>query len=198
MRVTDKHSEATMIQADNEIERAVLSFLDTLSTGELERIRAWFVPDAVWQVQARAIPGAGTHKGRDVIVDKFLAPIRGMFVPGDPKIQVRALASKGPLVLAEIRGTGRLADGRPYDNLYAWAFEVRDGKIATIREYMDSHYIMTLVSPETQRAPARARSRAARPSARRAGRRAAARKVGAKRKKTKSKMGKRKAGGRRS
>jgi hypothetical protein len=135
-----------MVQADNDAERTVLKFLDTLSTGDLEAIRAWFAPDAVWQVQAKAVPGAGTHKGRDVIVDKFLAPVRGMFVEGDPKIHVSAIASKGPLVMAEIRGQGKLKDGRPYDNLYAWAFEVKDGKIAVIREYMDSHYIMTLVS----------------------------------------------------
>lgn len=134
-----------MVQADNDAERTVLKFLDTLSTGALEPIRACFLPEAVWQVQAKKVPGAGVHKGRDHIVDEFLAPVRGMFVEGDPKITVTAIASKGPLVMAEIRGKGKLKDGRPYDNLYAWAFEVKDGKIATIREYMDSHYIMTLV-----------------------------------------------------
>lgn len=133
-----------MVQADNESERTVLRFLDTLSTGELERIRPLFHPNATWQVQAKAVPGAGTHRGRDHIVDKFLAPVRGLFKPGDPKITVTSIASKGPLVLAEIVGRGTLADGRPYENLYAWAFEVKDGKIFTIREYMDSHYVMSL------------------------------------------------------
>ena len=135
-----------MVHAANEYERVVLNFLDTLSSGELERIRPLFHQDAVWTVQAKAVPGAGAHSGRDEIVDKFLAPVRGLFVEGDPKIHVSSIASKGPLVFAEIRGIGRLRDGRPYDNLYAWAFEVKDGKISAIREYMDSHYIMTLVS----------------------------------------------------
>ena len=41
-------------------------------------------------------------------------------------------------------GTGHLSDGRAYDNRYAWAFEVREQKIAMIREYLDSYYIVRL------------------------------------------------------
>lgn len=133
-----------MVQADNESERTVLKFLDTLSTGDLARVRPLFHPDATWTVMVKEVPGAGVHKGRDFIVDEFLAPVRGLFKEGDPKIHVNSIASKGPLVLAEIRGVGKLSDGRDYDNRYAWAFEVKDGMIFAIREYMDSHYVMSL------------------------------------------------------
>jgi hypothetical protein len=47
-------------------------------------------------------------------------------------------------VLVETHGTGKLADGRPYDNRYAWAFEIRDGKVAVIREYLDTYYIVRM------------------------------------------------------
>ena len=38
----------------------------------------------------------------------------------------------------------KLPDGRIYDNHYAWAFELKEGLVWRIREYMDSHYIATL------------------------------------------------------
>ena len=48
--------------------------------------------------------------------------------------------------MVESHSGGCLADGRPYENLYAWAVEVRDGKIHTLREYFDSHYVMGLMA----------------------------------------------------
>jgi ketosteroid isomerase-like protein len=90
------------------------------------------------------MPGAGEYRGRDVIVDQFLKPIRGLFAKGSPSNQILSMASNGALVLVETHGTGHLRDGRPYDNRYAWAFEIRDSRVAMIREYLDSYYIVRL------------------------------------------------------
>jgi ketosteroid isomerase-like protein len=122
----------------------VLAFFERLNAEDLEGIRALLTEDAAWLPQARDIPGAGEYRGRNVIVDEFLAPIRGMFADGSPSNRILSIASNGPLVMLETHGTGFLADGRPYDNRYAWAFTVRDSKVAEIREYMDSHYIARL------------------------------------------------------
>jgi ketosteroid isomerase-like protein len=35
-------------------------------------------------------------------------------------------------------------DGRPYENLYAFAIEFKDGKVYRLREYMDSFYVAKL------------------------------------------------------
>jgi len=90
------------------------------------------------------IPGAGVHRPRDYIVDQFLAPVRGMFAAGDPKTTVNTICSRGDFVMIESRAIGKIADGRTYDNRYAWAIEIKDGLVWRIREYMDSHYIATL------------------------------------------------------
>jgi ketosteroid isomerase-like protein len=129
-------------QANTELVR---SFFETLSTGELERVRPLFHEDATWAVMADGIPGAGTHVGRDTIVDTFLAPVRGMFEPGDPKVTIDSLVAEGNLVAVEARGRGRFADGREYSNRYAFVLEVEEGRIRAIREYLDSYYISTLV-----------------------------------------------------
>ncbi|MCC7461158.1 MAG: nuclear transport factor 2 family protein [Gammaproteobacteria bacterium] len=125
-------------------EQIVLDFFRILSSGDLEAIRKTLHPDAEWRPMVENIPGAGVHGPRDAIVDQFLAPVRGMFAPGDPKTTVNTLASAGDFVMCESRGLGRLADGRTYDNRYAWAVEIRDGLVYRIREYMDSHYVATL------------------------------------------------------
>ncbi|MEY4762367.1 MAG: hypothetical protein RLZZ200_2223 [Pseudomonadota bacterium] len=125
-------------------EQVVLDFFRILSTGDLEAIRKTLHADAEWRPMVENIPGAGVHGPRDYIVDQFLAPVRGMFAPGDPKTTVHTIASSGDFVMCESRGQGKLQDGRTYDNRYAWAIELKDGLVYRIREYMDSHYVATL------------------------------------------------------
>ena len=125
-------------------ETVVRKFFELLNAEDLEGVRALLSEDAAWIPQARDMPGAGEYRGRNVIVDTFLKAIRAMFAPGSPSNRIVSMASNGELVLVETHGTGHLKDGRPYDNRYAWAFEIRDGKVAMIREYLDSYYIVRL------------------------------------------------------
>ena len=133
-----------MSQSNAQSETVVRKFFELLNAEDLEGVRALLTEDAAWLPQARDMPGAGEYRGRDVIVDQFLKPIRGMLAPGSPSNRILSMASNGELVLVETHGTGHLGDGRPYDNRYAWAFEVRADRIAMIREYLDSYYIVRL------------------------------------------------------
>jgi ketosteroid isomerase-like protein len=126
-------------------EAIVRKFFDVLSTGHLENIRKTLHPDASWTPMVKNVPGAGVHKPRDVIVDEFLAPVRGLFEDGDPKVKVNNIFCKGSLVCAETRALGKMKNGNTYDNLYCWVIEVRDGLIYALREYMDSAYIQSIV-----------------------------------------------------
>ena len=126
-------------------EALVTNFFAVLSTGHLENIRATLHPDASWTPMVKNVPGAGVHQPRDVIVDEFLAPVRGMFVEGDPKVVVNNIFCKGNLVCAETRAHGKLSNGNDYDNLYCWVIEIRDDLVFAIREYMDSQYVNSVV-----------------------------------------------------
>ncbi len=129
-------------------EEIARNFFATLSTGDLEKLRPLFHEQAVWRVMATGIPGAGERQGRDNIIDNFLAPVRGMFVPGDPKVHVDRLICQGAFVAAETRGIGKFKNGKEYNNKYAFVLEVKDGKVFALREYMDSYYVSSLgVSP---------------------------------------------------
>jgi uncharacterized protein len=144
MIVIQREGGEVMGQSNMQSETAVQKFFELLNAEDLEGLRSLLTEDAAWIPQARDMPGAGEYRGRDVIVDQFLRPIRGLFAPGSPSNRILSMASNGALVLVETHGTGHLKDGRPYDNRYAWAFEVRSGKIAMIREYLDSNYIVRL------------------------------------------------------
>lgn len=133
-----------MVKATNKNEKFILKFLKTLSTGNLDKVRPLFHEEATWEVMSKGIPGEGTHVGHKGIIDDFLAPVRGLFEPGDPKVEVKTIISKGPIVVTETRGRGKLRNGKDYDNLYVWVYEIKDGKVYRLREYMDSHYIANL------------------------------------------------------
>jgi len=126
-------------------EQIVRNFFTVLSTGHLENIRKTLHADASWTPMVKSVPGAGVHAPRDVIVDKFLAPVRGLFEDGDPKTTIDNIFAKGNVVCVESRGRGKLRNGKVYDNQYCWVIEVKDGLVWKIREYMDSHYVMSVV-----------------------------------------------------
>lgn len=134
-----------MGELEDRNEKLVRTFFETLSTGDLERVRPLLHEDATWTVMATGIPGAGEKKGRKAIIDEFLAPVRGICEDGDPKVSIVNVISKGRLVAAETRGVGRLKSGTPYNNVYSWMIEVDDGKIRALREYMDSYYVSTIM-----------------------------------------------------
>ena len=135
------------IEATNENEQLVLDFFEVLSSGDLEKLRGFYHEHSVWEPKVKDIAGSGRHVGMDII-DKFLAPVRGLFEPGDPKVHVQTMFSAGPWVCVESRSTGTTMDGLTYDNDYGWVFEVRGGKIDAMREYMDSHYTAKLFGME--------------------------------------------------
>lgn len=122
-------------------EQLIRDFFIALSSGDLDHVATYCTEDLEWEPMVRDIPGAGKWTGRDKVFGEFIGPVRGAFRAGDPKVEVAHIAISGDFAMAETRATGERADGKPYDNRYAWAFELRDGRIACIREYMDSLYI---------------------------------------------------------
>jgi ketosteroid isomerase-like protein len=131
------------VTAKNANEQLALDFFAALSTGDLELLRPFIDEDSVWEPMVKDIPGAGCHRG-NAIIDEFLAPVRGLFAPGDPKVFPQTIFSDGDYVCVESYSLGTLQNGKKYDNRYCWTFRMNNGKIGLLREYMDSHYVATL------------------------------------------------------
>ena len=122
------------------------AFFSALSNGDLEAVRMLLHPDATWEVM-RAVPGERLSVGRDAIIDGFVAPVRGRFVPGDPKVTVRTVFASGDVVAAETQADGTMLDGSEYHNRYAWLIELEGLTMRAVREYMDTAYAAASYRP---------------------------------------------------
>lgn len=133
-----------MYSPSTPVEETVFAFFAALGSEDWEATRALMTDDVQWTVMARGVPGEGTHQGADAIF-AFIKPVRALFEVGSPQLTIRSVTSAGPRVIMESHGGGQLKDGRAYDNNYVMVVEVRDGRVAALREYMDSHYVHELL-----------------------------------------------------
>jgi uncharacterized protein len=121
------------------------------ATGDPDRIAALLHPDVIWVAPAGnatqvalglgSAEDAGPPRGlndldRDAIVT-FMAHDYPRFFR-DVAFEPRAIVAEGNVVLAEHRMSATLPNGRPYANDYCFAYEVADGQVTAIREYMDT------------------------------------------------------------
>jgi len=77
------------------------------------------------------------YKGKEDIAKNFVPPLRER-LEGSIKLRVKNAIAEGDQVVVEAQGEARTKDGHDYNNLYCIVLHLRDGKIATIREYMDT------------------------------------------------------------
>jgi uncharacterized protein len=124
----------------------VRRYLDALVAGDLETIRDSFAEDAVWTIHGD-LPFAGPWHGRDAIVDEFLTAVGGsLYEPGSVAFEFPTLIGEGDTVALEWRVRARTATGGDYANAYCGLFVVRDGRIAEVREYLDTRYAARTLS----------------------------------------------------
>lgn len=106
-----------------------------------DRIAAFFMDDAEWLApagNATAVALDVTHHmvGANVIAAFVATGMRRLFT--DVSIAFRGFHADGPIVVVEERMSARLPNGIAYANDYCVVFECRDGRIARVREYMDT------------------------------------------------------------
>jgi len=112
-------------------------YLDALTSGDLDAIADSFAEDATWSVHG-TLPLSGTRHGRAAIM-KFLISAGSLYQPGTQTFTFGQVTAEADRAVLEwrVRGTAS-ATGREYDNAYCGVFRVRHGRIAEVREYLDS------------------------------------------------------------
>ncbi len=120
--------------------RAVIEdYVSALQNGHVEAVRAIFADEASWKLDGD-LPISGDWHGGDAIVDEFLAGARSYFEPDSIAIEVTGTVSEGDQVVLEWTSRARTRSGNHYENHCIAVFTVRDGKIQSVREYMDTLY----------------------------------------------------------
>ena len=71
---------------------------------------------------------------------RFRVEQRPAFLPLGVRHEIRSMIGEGDVVAAETECFADLPDGRVYNNLFHFVFELRDGRIVASREYTDFLY----------------------------------------------------------
>jgi uncharacterized protein (TIGR02246 family) len=129
------HAPTNTDSAKEIIER----YVRAVELGDAAAIRGMFTEDAVWQLDGE-LPISGTWRGRDVIMNEFLATAMSYYQPGSVGLEVTSMTAEDDRVVMEWTSRARTARGEPYENHCIGVFTMRDGRIEGVREYMDTLY----------------------------------------------------------
>ncbi|AHH16858.1 SnoaL-like domain-containing protein [Nocardia nova SH22a] len=109
---------------------------------DAERIGACFTPDAEWlapagNATAVALDAPSHMVGRQAITHFLANEFSRLFV-SDVAVEFNGFYAEGDRVIVEETMSATLANGNTYRNDYCFVFELRDGLIHRVREYMDT------------------------------------------------------------
>ncbi|HYA35879.1 MAG TPA: nuclear transport factor 2 family protein [Candidatus Binataceae bacterium] len=104
--------------------------------GDLKPLLEVLDDNVSWLIPGN-IPGvSGLKRGKEEIV-KFMAGIGNAF-PEGLQTEIRRAYADGDAVILELNNKGKVSNGKFYDNEYCFVFELENGKIRRIREYVDT------------------------------------------------------------
>jgi ketosteroid isomerase-like protein len=109
---------------------------------DADQVAAVFTEDAEWlapagNATAVALDAPSHMVGREAITYFLVVDFPRLFV-SDVKVTFRGFHADGERVVVEETMTAVLANGNQYANDYCLVFELRDGLIHRVREYMDT------------------------------------------------------------
>ncbi len=131
--------------------QTVMALYGAYATGDAEKISDLLHDEVVWTAPAgnatqvalglgrpedAGPPNGSNDLDRDAIV-AFMAYNFARFF-GDVDNSFRTVVAESDVVVVEHRLSATLPNGRPYVNDYCFVYEVRNGKVWRIREYMDT------------------------------------------------------------
>jgi ketosteroid isomerase-like protein len=127
---------------NHENKKVVIDAWGVFASRDPARIAEVFAEDAEWLAPERnatavALGGPSHLVGREAIAQFIGFDFHRLFV-ADVSIRFRNVFADGDTVIVENQLSATLPDGRTYSNDYCFFFEVRDGTIWRVREYMDT------------------------------------------------------------
>jgi uncharacterized protein len=122
--------------------RVVLAAWETFKTRDPVLIAQMFTADAEWlapadNATAVALSGPSHMVGSAEIARMIGQEIWKLFA-SNVTIDFRGVHADGNVVMVEERMRATLRNGNDYENDYCFVFEVQNGRIRRVREYMDT------------------------------------------------------------
>jgi ketosteroid isomerase-like protein len=131
---------------EEENKKVVTEFMEVFSSGDVNGILGSLTDDATWWV-AGNIPGISGTKDKAGF-GEMLGGIAEGTKTGAITLTPLAFTAEGERVAVETESYAELKNGRVYNNLYHFVFTVRDGKISSVKEFLDTeHTTAVFVAP---------------------------------------------------
>jgi uncharacterized protein len=124
-----------------EANKAVVTrFCELLSAGQTQAVLDLMTDDVNYWILGRpeAIPSAGDHTKAQM---KRIFDIMAERTRSAMSFMPKSMIAEGDQVALEAESRVELTNGRVYNNFYHLRITLRDGKIASIREYLDTLHV---------------------------------------------------------
>lgn len=136
---TTNHSSA----ANKEIIR---EFLEVFSRGDVSGVVDRLHDDATWWVSGTMQGLSDTYTKKQM--GELLKGVTTVYKQGALQIKPLTMIAEDNFVATEAESYAELNNGRVYRNLYHFLFEIADGKVLRVKEYMDTqHAYDTFLKP---------------------------------------------------
>lgn len=123
----------------------VVRFLELMGSQEwddMERAGALFADNVVFWIAGNT-PISGTLTGRDVVMERRFRPARKRIIPGTLSLRIGRVIAEGDYVAAEWTSRRKVVNAADYENVFFGLFEVHGGRIASLREYLDTQAVVS-------------------------------------------------------
>lgn len=118
--------------------KIIEDYFEAVGSGASDKVAAAFADDIVWWVPPSSAM-AGTYEGKDAVLGMFGKGV-SLYAPEPMTIKILGMVADDTKVAAEIHITAKTAKGGEYANYYHFLFELKDGKISNVKEYVDTLY----------------------------------------------------------
>ena len=117
--------------------KLVAEFFAHFKRKEVQQVLDKMAPDATWWIGGKVelFPLAGTKTKAEI--GELLMSLVPTTKDG-LSITPHGMVAEGDKVAVEAESFGVLGNGRTYNNFYHFLITVRDGKIAAVKEYLDT------------------------------------------------------------
>ncbi|MFF2108439.1 hypothetical protein CJ179_13510 [Rhodococcus sp. ACS1] len=114
------------------------NFAKVFSTGDVERILDTLHPEATYWVSGGIDGMSGSYDKAGL--GALLSGVTSVYENGVLEITPTAAIAQGDKVAVEATSYAKLKNGKVYQNQYHFLFKFRDGKILSVKEYMDTKH----------------------------------------------------------
>ena len=133
-------STATDIETNKQV---ATEFYRRFDAGDIPGVLETMADDATFWIAGKpgSNPSVGTHSKAEMaaMFGRIMKQMRSGL-----KMTVKGITAEGDRVALEVESYGELHNGRVYNQEYHALMTIRDGRIAAVREYMDTQHVASV------------------------------------------------------